>query len=105
MAELEARSSLQKVRDLLHAHVSDADGLDEGRADFALTARATTDNLRQELDALESIVTEDLPPGTLLRLVEGDGNWGLDHDPTDAGAAAFLRQLAGILRSVLDEVG
>jgi len=42
------------------------------------------------------------PPGTLARLVGWDGNWVLD-DPSDAGAAQFLRELAQLLRAVLDE--
>ena len=102
MAGLEARSSLQRVRDLLQTYVMDADGLDEVRADMAQTAQVTTRYLRADLDALRSVLADDLPPGTLLRLVADDGNWGLGHDATDAGAAAFLRDLAGILQSVLD---
>ncbi|TDO38038.1 hypothetical protein C8E87_1680 [Paractinoplanes brasiliensis] len=101
MAELEARSALQKVRDLLQSYVMDAGGMQGVRAEFEHTAQATTRFLRQELDALESVLADELPPGTLLRLVEDDANWGLD-DPSDAGAAAFLREVADILRSVID---
>jgi hypothetical protein len=41
----------------------------------------------------------------LLRLVEGDANWGIDHDQTDAGAPRFLAGLARMLRSVIEAAG
>ena len=46
------------------------------------------------------------PPGAdgeLARLVGWEGNWVLD-DPSDAGAARFLRELAVMLREVIGEV-
>ena len=102
MAELDARSSLEKVRQLLRSYVLGAGGFDEIRAEFADSARTTTRFLRQDLLAIDSILIADLPAGTLLRLVEDDANWGLDEDPTDAGAAVFLRKIAEILRSVVN---
>jgi hypothetical protein len=36
-------------------------------------------------------------------LVEGYGNWSLDHDPTDSGAAVFLAGLVRMLQEVIDE--
>nr|BFE76343.1 hypothetical protein GCM10020092_096440 [Actinoplanes digitatis] len=43
------------------------------------------------------------PPGTLARLVGWEANWVLD-DPSDAGAARFLTDLAEMLREVIGEV-
>lgn len=103
-AELDARSALQRVRDLLRSYVLGADGIEEIRSEFTDSAQTTTRFLRQDLAAIESVLAADLPAGTLLRLVEDDGNWGLDHDPTDAGAAAFLREIADVLRSVVGPV-
>jgi hypothetical protein len=80
----------------------DAVELDEVRADLTDAAGYTTRYLRQDLEALESILAAELPAGTLLRLVEDDANFGLDHDPTDAGAAVFLRQIVDMLRQVID---
>jgi hypothetical protein len=105
MAELDARSSLEKVRHLLRSYVLGAGDFDEIRAEFTDTARMTTRFLRQDLTAIDAVLAADLPAGTLLRLVEDDANWGLDQDPTDAGAAAFLRKVADILRSVVDSAG
>ncbi|MCM4080482.1 hypothetical protein [Paractinoplanes hotanensis] len=102
IAERDARPPIQKVRDLLRAYVLDTDGFHETRAGMADTARYSTRSLRQELEALEWALEADLPPGTLLHLVEDDANRGMDDDPTDAGAAVFLRQVAVILREVLD---
>ncbi|MCY1141840.1 hypothetical protein OWR29_27910 [Actinoplanes sp. Pm04-4] len=104
-AERDARTPLQKVQDLLRGFVLDTDGLDQTRAEMVDAAGYTTRYLRQQLEALEWALEADLPPGTLLHLVESDANIGLDDDPTDAGAAVFLRQVADILRGVLAEAG
>ncbi|MCY1141839.1 hypothetical protein OWR29_27905 [Actinoplanes sp. Pm04-4] len=105
MAEQDARDPLRKVRDLLQTYVEDAVDLDEVRADMASVATHSTRYLRQELEALEWVLTTEQPKYTLLDLVEGDANKGLDHDPTDSGAAVFLWEVARILREVLDEAG
>jgi hypothetical protein len=104
MAEKEARPPLEKVRSLLRSHVADSDGWGEVRDELEMTSQHSTRPLRQGLDAIDAVLAEELPPGTLLRMVAGDAGWPLDGDPTDAGAAAFLRELAGQIRSVLDEV-
>ena len=101
-AEREARSATDTVRHFLRFHVADCDGLDEVRAEIRQTARAGLAELQRDRAALEAVLATEHTPGTLLRLVEGDGNRGLD-DPTDAGATAFLRELAAELAVVLDE--
>ncbi|MEV4707908.1 hypothetical protein [Actinoplanes sp. NPDC049316] len=98
-------TSLVRVRiRVLHGYISDAEDFDEIRRDLVSTARTNTIFLRQYLDALEVVLSEPQPVGTLLRLVEGDANWGIDHDQNDAGAAVFLRDVARLLREVLDGV-
>jgi hypothetical protein len=104
MAEKEARSPLENVRSLLRSHVADTDGWGEIRDEFVMTAQHSTRPLRQGLDAIDAVLSEETPPGTLLRLVAGDAGWPLDDDPPDAGAAVFLRELAGLIHTVLDEV-
>jgi hypothetical protein len=103
MAEKETRPPLEKVRSLLRGHVADTDGWGEIRHELGMTAQHSTRPLRQGLDAIDAVLAEELPPGTLLRMVAGDAGWPLDDDPTDTGAAAFLRELADLIRSVLDE--
>ena len=103
MAEQDARSPLEKVRELLDSHVVDTDGWDEIHDELRMTARHSTRLLRQGLEAIDAVVGAELPPGTLLRMVAGEAGKSLDHDPTDAGAAAFLLELARVIRSVLDE--
>lgn len=105
MAELEARSDVEKVRSLLNGYVQDTESIEEIRQELALTAQYNTHFLRQELEAVESLLTADLPSGTLFRLVAVNGGWDLDHEPTDAGAAAFLRELAGWVREAIDAAG
>ncbi|WP_433302085.1 hypothetical protein ACQP2F_08030 [Actinoplanes sp. CA-030573] len=104
IAERSALPAVDKVRALLHGYVADAETFSEIRDELASTARTNTVFLRQYLAALETILTEPQPAGTLLRLVESDGNWGIDHDQTDAGAAEFFRRLADMLREVIGEV-
>jgi hypothetical protein len=104
-ARVEARnalSPLDRVREFLGSFVQDADGLDEVRADLRRTAHFNTTRHRGDLVALEAVVAGQYPPDTLARLVGWDGNWVLD-DPSDAGAAQFLRDLAQMLREVIDE--
>jgi len=103
IAERMALPPIGKVRALLHGYVADAGNFDEIRAELRRTARTNDFHLRQYLDALDMILAEPQPPGTLLRLVEGDANWDIDDDQTDAGAAVFLREVATTLRSVIAE--
>jgi hypothetical protein len=103
MAEKEARPPLEKVRSLLRSHVADTDGWDEIRDELEMTSRHSTRPLREGVAAIDVVLAEELPPGTLLRMVAGDAGWPLDDDPTDAGAADFLRGFAGLIRSVLED--
>lgn len=103
MAELDARSALDTVRDFLSSDLADAGSLDGLRADLRRVAQTSTLSIRQDLAALEALLAgPPLEPGALTRLVAWEGNWVLD-DLTDAGAAAFLRSLADLLREVIDE--
>ena len=99
---LAARSPLETVRDFLRGHVTDTEGLDEVRADLEQVAHFDTMSLRQDLVAIESVLAESHPDGTLARLVGWDANWVLD-DPSDSGAAAFLEELGQIVRTVIAE--
>jgi len=103
MAEKDARPPLEKVRSLLLSHVADTDGWGEVHGEVEMTAQHSGRPLRQGLEAIDAVLAADLPPGTLLRMVAGDAGWPLDDDPTDAGAAEFLREFAGLIRSVLAE--
>jgi hypothetical protein len=105
IAEQGARPTTDELRHLLHVYVADCDGVEEVRAEMRRAARVDAASLRQDLVTVEAVLAQEHTPGTLLRLVEGDGNWGLDDNPTDAGAATFLRELARMLRSVLDGTG
>lgn len=104
-ARIEARDALaplERVREFLGSFVQDADGIGEVRDDLRRTAHFSTERHRGDLLALEAVAGGQFPPGTLARLVGWDGNWVLD-DPSDAGAAQFLRELAQMVREVIDE--
>ena len=102
MAEMDARSPVEWVGWLLRGHVADTEGEEEIRDELSMTAQHSTQSLRRALTAVDVLLTEEQPPGTLLYLVADDGSRSLD-DPTDRGAAVFLRQLAGWTRAAVDD--
>jgi hypothetical protein len=102
-AELMARPSLEQARALIHGHVEDAGDFDEIRQSVRAVAGRTNTLLRQELTALESVLAEPQPSGTLLRLAAWDANWNMDDDPTDQGAARFLHEVARTVREAIEE--
>ncbi|HWS31177.1 MAG TPA: hypothetical protein VN408_00385 [Actinoplanes sp.] len=95
--------SLQRVRRMLHIHVADALDFDEVRRSLQPSTPQSVYFLEMDLEALETVLAEPQLPGTLLGLVEGDANMGIDHDQTDRGAAVVLREIADMLRSVIAE--
>jgi len=102
LARQEERPPLETVREFLLGYVADAENLDESGSRLRRIAQTSTRMHSRVLAAIESVLATSEPDGTLARLVGWDGNWVLD-DPSDAGAAEFLRGLADMLRSVLDE--
>ena len=105
MREQNAAPVIDVVRDFLGFKVADAESLDEIRADLRQTAQVSTRKLQRELAALETVLADPPPvPGALARMVAWEGNWVL-ADSSDAAAAAFLRQLAQMLRDAVDEAG
>jgi hypothetical protein len=100
--ELERQPPLEKVRDFLGFYVNDTDSLDEVRASLRMTAASRTWGLKLDMRALDAVLAEPQQPGVLSELVAWEANKGLD-DPSDEGAAAYLRQLADMLREVLEE--
>ncbi|GAA2492794.1 hypothetical protein [Winogradskya humida] len=103
MEQQAARSTWETVRDFIEGFVADTSGLDEVRTGLQQTADYSTRSLHTALAAIDAILVEPQPEGTLLRLVAGHGGWDLDHDPTDAGAAVFLHELAGMVRAVIEQ--
>ncbi|WP_306210361.1 hypothetical protein [Actinoplanes sp. RD1] len=96
------QSPVETVREFMLGHVADAQSLQEVRGRLRRIAQHSTRLHRRVLRALESVTAAPLPEGTLARLVGWDGNWVLD-DQSDAGAAEFLRELAQLLRGILEE--
>lgn len=100
--EIEQQPPLDKAREFLGTYLSDAVSLDEAREDVRRTAAWGTWNLKLELRALDRVLDEPQVPGVLMRMVASDANWVLD-DLSDEAAAAFLRQIADMLRDVIAE--
>jgi hypothetical protein len=100
--ELEGQPPLDRVRAFVGGELSDADSLDEVRAGWWQLAGMNTRALKLDLRALDAVLAAPQPPGLLSELVAWDANWVLD-DTSDAGAEAFLRQIAEMLRQVVAE--
>jgi hypothetical protein len=71
------------------------------KSELGFVASRNPAQLEKSLQALQVVAKEHYPEGTLARLVAWDGNRALD-DPSDAGAKAYLGQLADVVRDVLD---
>lgn len=96
-----AKDALEATRSFVHGYWADTDGLEQVRSELANVARRNPHQLEQSLAALQVVLQENYPDGTLARLVAWDANWPLE-DPSDNGAKAFLTQVAGIVRDVID---
>src|SRR5690349_17687334 len=100
--EMASEPPLNTVREFLAAEFGDADGFAEARRFLEQLAQTNIRSHQQELWALEQVIANPpAEPGALSRLVAWDANWVLD-DPSDAGALAFLGEVAQMLREVID---
>jgi hypothetical protein len=93
---------LEATRAFLRSYVADADGLAEIHAQIARLAAVNPRSIVRALQGIEALLADRPTDGTLARLVAWDGNRAL-ADHSDVGAAAWLRELAASLRSVLGD--
>lgn len=92
---------LDRTRYFVGGFLHDACDLDEVRESLRETAQVGHRGLLRDLQGLEGLIAN--PPteeGVLAWLIASDANWVLD-DLTDAGALAFLKQLAEMVREAL----
>jgi hypothetical protein len=95
---------LEATREFLHSYVSDATSMDWVRQDVRRMIAINPRTVLQGLSGIERLLAEpSLPAGTLVRLVEIEGNRGLE-EPTDHGARAWLVALAEMLRQELGDL-
>jgi hypothetical protein len=102
VAEQQTEPPLSQVREFLQSFFGDALDIDEVRSTLTTLASANTRGLHLALTALERVIADPTVECELARLVGWDGNWVLE-DPSNAGAKEFLKQLAEMLRSILDD--
>lgn len=101
--ELDAMSSMEAAERFVGAYLGDVDSLDNVRDHMRNVAATSTRSHRRYLAGLEAVLADPPPAeGTLAHLVGWTGNWVLD-DPSERGAAAFLAELAEMLREVIAE--
>jgi hypothetical protein len=106
--ETEAIPPLEKLRQFLHGHFSEAESMEEVRLDLSrqllLPGITPGRPIRHALEGLEHVLTTPQPEGTLSDLVAVDANEALD-DPSDEGARRWLEDLAVMLREELAASG
>ncbi|HEV2782704.1 MAG TPA: hypothetical protein VGX25_25210 [Actinophytocola sp.] len=93
--------AIDQVRSFLRGYVADSDGLDEVRAELVRMMQINPRTVRRQAEAIEALLADPPPPGTLATMVAVDGNWVLDDETSDTAAAAWLRDLAALIRGVL----
>ena len=95
---------LEATRKFLQSYVLDEQSRQSLRAQVRYIAGINTRTLREGLAGIEGLLAN--PPaeeGVLARLAACDAGKVLD-DPSDAGAKAWLQEIAGMLREELDKV-
>lgn len=70
---------------------------------MASLAQIRVRTVRGYAEAIDTLLATPQPQGTLRDMVAWDGNWVLDDPTSDEAAAAWLRDLAALIRSTLDE--
>ncbi|WP_084598774.1 hypothetical protein [Actinoplanes subtropicus] len=100
--ELAAEPPLETVRLFLGVQFGDSESFDEVRSRLTVLAGTNIRFHQRELHALEAVIADPpTEPGALARLVAWDANWVLD-DESDPAALAFLREVAQMLREVIE---
>ncbi|WP_433380359.1 hypothetical protein ACQPZX_15185 [Actinoplanes sp. CA-142083] len=100
--ELLAVPPMETVRSFLATEIGDAADLEEARDNLAQLAQVNIRSHQRELWALERVIADPpAEPGALAHLVAWDANWVLD-DTSDAAALQFLREVAQMLREVIE---
>jgi|GEM_PF-5363621 len=95
---------LEATRKFLESYCLDETNMESLRADIRYMAGVNTITLRAGLAGIEGLLTN--PPaeeGALLSLIINNTPKVL-NDPTDAGARAWLEEIAQVLREELDRV-
>lgn len=76
--------------------------MQEVAEDIESLANTHPHTIRRYLLNLEVVLASELPPGQLLDLVLWDANIGLEN-PTDEAAANWLKELANLMRGILEK--
>jgi hypothetical protein len=95
--------ALDQVRSFLRGYIADSDSLDEVRTELVRMAEINRETVRRKAIAIETLLADPPPPGTLATMVAIDGNWVLDDETSDTAAASWLADLASLIRGVLDQ--
>lgn len=101
LAREAAQSPTETVREFIQGFFSDAFDVDEVRRELQSIAESNTRAHRRYLTALDAVLADPPADDTLVRIIQFDAGWELD-DPSNAGAIAFLREQADMLRAVIE---
>ncbi|MDR7322277.1 MULTISPECIES: hypothetical protein [Catenuloplanes] len=95
--EIMTKPDREAVRDFMSEFVHDWGGEDEFRAELRRAMRPDPWRMGYVLRSFEAFMADPPRDGTLAWLVEGYGNWGVDHG-TDEKYLEILDRLLRILR-------
>jgi hypothetical protein len=100
-----APTPVEGTQRFLHSFCLDVDSMDSIRCDVASMILINPRSILEGLSSIERLLAEPLlMEGVLVRLVEYDAGWVLE-DCNDAGARAWLSNLAELLREELHKAG
>jgi len=91
---------MEVTRNFLRSYCSDADSIQEIRAEAARIVAINTRRVQAALAAIESVIADPPDDGSVAQMVALDANRRL-ADPSDQGALEYLRRIAAVLRDVL----
>ena len=91
---------LEATRKFLQSYCADEDSLETIRAAVRRMAAINRRTLVVGLEGIDSLLENPVKEGVLAQLVAYDAGWVLD-DPSDAGARAWLKDVAQMVREEL----
>jgi len=91
---------MEVTRNFLRSYCSDADSLEEVRAEATSAVAFNPRPVQAALRAVESVIAYPPGDGSVAQMIAVDANRRL-ADLSDAGALEYLRRIADVLRDVL----
>ncbi|MEV0331149.1 hypothetical protein [Nocardia sp. NPDC050717] len=96
-------AAIEQVRLFLVAYVADSEGMDEVRRHLSRLAARNRRAVWRDAEAIETLLETPQPAGTLSGMAAIYGNWVLEDETCDVLAGEWLRDIAILIREVIEE--